>query len=68
MHNIPLVDDTTNKVDKKCNTKDDSKDSARAQSAFLFRLGCTATRISRPDFENVGAMIGRAEKRDGRTA
>lgn len=68
MHDIPLVDDATNEVDEKCNTKDDSKDTSRAQSAFLFRLGCATTRISRADFENVGAMIGRAKKRDGRTA
>lgn len=65
MHDIPLVDNTANEVDEKCNTKDNAKDSSGAKCAFLFRLCCAATRISRADLKNVGAMVGRAEERDG---
>lgn len=68
VHDVALVNDTTNKIDQQSYAQDDAKHSAGAQSAFFFRLGSTTTGAAGSDLEDIGAMVKGTDKRNCRAS
>ena len=62
-----LVEDAADEVDEQRNEEDDAEDAAGADATGLVRLDAGAG-MQGPHAEEVGALVGRVDKRDGRLA
>jgi len=65
MHDVTLVDHTSDQIDQQSDAENDAKDAARSQGAFFFRLCSTTASISRAHLEDVSAVVRGTKEGDG---